>query len=96
MPPAPLALPLPASPMTPGELCWDSSPQPIHLPLLDEDLFCTLRSREREGGEGGGWSSVLESALDPLFQVTRVEAEVNFACNDCVIPLVKQSNSGTA
>lgn len=48
MPPAPLALPLPASPMTPGELCWVSSPQPIHLPLLDEDLFCTFRS-------WGGW-----------------------------------------
>lgn len=59
-------------------------------------ICSALSGRERERGEGGGWSSVPESALDPLFQVTRVEAEVNFACNDCVIPLVKQSNSGTA
>lgn len=54
MPPAPLALPPPASPTTPGELCRDSGPQLIHLPLMDEDLFCTSRSRDREMGEGAG------------------------------------------
>lgn len=46
----------------------------------------------------GSWFSVLESALDPLFLVTRVEAEVNFCLGQSlpamtVIPLVKQSNS---
>lgn len=67
--PAPPALPPPASPTTPGELpegvfysfARDSGPQPGHSLLLDADLSCTSRS------------SVTESALDSLFQSTRVK-----------------------
>lgn len=91
--PAPPARPPPASPTTPGELpedaCWGlvrTVVQSGHPLLLGADVSSTSRS------------SVTESALDPLFHSTRVEAKVAvspsavrfFACSGYVIPLVTQ------